>query len=398
MNSQQPNPNTVQDQEDFPALPSATLNELQDINTLTPEGICNRCKKDAQSEQLKCISCKKRYHVIECTAPKICTSTFLEATWPNLQKNYPCIVFMCDFCQENDKLKDENIMMDRVGKMERDINKIMQIVTQKPHTVAANVAPTYAKVVNKPTPIIIKPGDGEGGDVPITDDNIEQIREFAVERSVELVSAYKNKQGHQVFMCQNEKSKEVLLPQITCTFPTKKLVTPPPHRPTITIKDIHGEYDISKLLDTVKQQNTRVEITPEDFKIIFIKEGYETPGIYSAVVCVSDTVRDQIKANRDTMYIGLHSCKVRDRFFVRRCNRCQGLGHFHGQCKSEFPFCAKCAGAHDTSTCNRTTYKCHNCTGEDKPDTSHPAYSSKCPVYIAAQEKMKGKISYYQKN
>ena len=140
-------------------------------------------------------------------------------------------------------MKDENIMMDRVGKMERDINTIKQLLTQKPAT-APTETPTFAqKLINKPSPIIIKPGEGEAGNTPITDDNLNDIRDFAVDKSIKLVSAYKNKQGHHVFMCQNEKSKEVLLPHIAQTFPAKKLVTPSPHRPTITIKDIHGKYD-----------------------------------------------------------------------------------------------------------------------------------------------------------
>ena len=304
-------------------------------------------------------------------------------------------------------MKDENIMMDRVANMERDINSIKQLLIQKPAIASANTptvtasadTPTFAqKVINKPTPIIIKPGEGEDGDTPITEDNLNNIRHFAVDKSVELVSAYKNKQGHQVFLCQNEKSKEVLLPHIAQTFPTKKLVTPAPHCPTITIKDIHGTYNKEQFYDTVKQQNDRIDITPDNFKVIFVKEGRDTPGICMAVVRVSDGVRDQLKANRDTIYIGLHSCNVRDRFFVRRCNHCQGYGHFHGQCEAASPCCGKCAEAHDTRLCEVTTYKCYNCAGESRTDTGHPAYSAKCPVYMALQEKIKGKISYYTKN
>lgn len=392
-------PGNLNNPEDFPALNNHHADKLQDINTLTPEGICNRCKKDAQSEQMRCFLCENQYHVIECTAPKICTPTFYKTIWPGLMQNYPCITFICDFCQENKKMKDENVMMDRIGQIERDINTIKQLVTQKPATAAASVTPTFAeKVINKPSPIIIKPGEAEDGDAPITEDNLKNIRNFAVDQSIELVSAYKNKQGHHVFMCQNEKSKQALLPHIAQTFPTKNLITPAPHRPTITIKNIHGTYDNATLYDTIKQQNSRIGITPEDFQIIFVKEDREKPGIYSAVARVSDGVRDQLKVNRDTIYIGLHSCKVWDRFFVRRCNNCQTLGHFHGQCKSAVPCCGKCGEAHDTRSCESTAYKCTNCTVDGRTDTAHPAYSTKCPVYKAAQEKMKGKISYYQKN
>ena len=291
-------------------------------------------------------------------------------------------------------------MMNRFNKMEHDIREIKQLIESKlneshPQAPAQNRPTTYA---GKAATIVIKPNDEVENDQPVTQDNLDEIRNIAIDKSVEVLSTYKNKQGNHVIICKNEKSKETLMPHLAQTFPTKTLHTPPPRCPTITIKGIHGEYDSDTLYNTVKRQNPTIDVTPENFNVIFTKEVYGKPGISYAVVRVADKVRDQLKTNRDALCIGMQSCKIWDRFFARRCNKCQELGHFHGQCEAERPVCAKCTGAHETRTCDVTRYKCHNCALEGRNNTGHPAYSPKCPVYIAAQNKVKEKISYYQKN
>ena len=373
----------------------------KDVNILKPDGTCNRCTKNAQAENLRCAICENRFHVIECTAPKMCTSTFLKTTYPQLANLYPCITFMCDFCRENKKMKDENVMMDRFNKMEADIRDIKQLLRKDKDTPQpTGHTPTWAeKVANKPAAIVIKQGPSEErDDRPVTADNLEEIKNIAIHKSAEVLSTYKNKQGNHVIICQNERSKEALMPHLVETFPSKTLVTPPPRCPTITIKDIRGNYDATQLYDTIKRQNERIEISPDNFNIIFTKQVHDSPGTHYAVVRVSDKVRDQLKANRDTLFIGLNSCKIRDRFFARRCNKCQAIGHYHGQCENDTSVCAKCSLNHDTRSCHTTNYKCYNCLLDNRTDTKHPAYSPKCPVYLAAQAKVKEKISYYQKN
>lgn len=380
--------------------PPEAVTLLKDVNVLKPDGTCNRCSKNAQSENLRCFLCEERFHVIECTAPKMCTPTFLKTTWPTLETLYPGITFICDLCRENKKMKDEHVMMDRFNKMENDIREIKQLIQNKPNNPQPPTkTPSYAdRVANKPVAIVIKPNEQAEEDQPVTVANMEEIKNIAIDKSAEVMSTYVNKQGNHVIICKNEKSKATLMPHLEQTFPSKTLHTPPPRCPTITIKEIHGDYDPTTLYNIIKQQNPTIEVTPDSFKVIFTKEVYNEPGTHYAVVRVADKVRDQIKANRDSLCIGMESCHIKDRFFARRCNRCQELGHFHGECKSERSVCGKCAKSHDTRSCEDTRYKCHNCSIDGRGNTGHPAYSPKCPVYIAAQEKVKEKISYYQKN
>ena len=60
---------------------------------------------------------------------------------------------------------------------------------------------------------------------------------------------------------------------------------------------------------------------------------------------------------------------------VIKCNKCQGWGHVHRYCGRD-PKCGKCAGNHESKTCNITSgFKCAHC-GE-----AHRAGSSDCKVY-----------------
>ena len=65
-----------------------------------------------------------------------------------------------------------------------------------------------------------------------------------------------------------------------------------------------------------------------------------------------------------------------------QCYNCSRFGHFADKCR--FPsVCAKCASTdHKTRECTSSTYKCINCIRNNIADSSHPAYSHKCPCFI----------------
>jgi hypothetical protein len=125
--------------------------------------------------------------------------------------------------------------------------------------------------------------------------------------------------------------------------------------------------------------------------------------LYQAVIRVSESIRDQIKLNGDRLCIGINSCPVFDRFFIKRCNRCQSYHHFqndNGGCKND-KVCALCTGNHDTRSCqtDENMYKCANCLKTNKEDhMGHAAYDLQCPTYKEEQEKLKKSIHYYAKN
>lgn len=74
---------------------------------------------------------------------------------------------------------------------------------------------------------------------------------------------------------------------------------------------------------------------------------------------------------------------------IRQCLRCQKYGHLIRFCKAVAATCAKCAGPHETSTCDASPkdYKCSNCS------KNHSAGSRTCPVQVKAISQYENYIS-----
>ena len=96
--------------------------------------------------------------------------------------------------------------------------------------------------------------------------------------------------------------------------------------------------------------------------------------------------------------------RVVDRFYVKRCNKCQKFGHYQNECE-DIISCGYCCGAHSSSDCNQVeiedfkNYKCINCKRENKKCEGHSAHWHKCPTYLEKQKRLKKSIPYYsQKN
>ena len=83
--------------------------------------------------------------------------------------------------------------------------------------------------------------------------------------------------------------------------------------------------------------------------------------------------------------------QVIDRFFIKRCNKCQKFGHYQKDCKSE-PHCGFCRQSHLSTHCDQVEegdvdhYHCINCERDGKISVGHSAYWHKCPTYLTAEE------------
>ena len=392
--------------------------------SLNSEGTCLTCDKKADTEYMSCFSCDDKFHVFNCTLPDLCTQSFIKNTWINLKKNWPNIMFVCPDCKESKTLNRETVVSNRLACMEESVRKVSQemksireLLSQPPgvKTVVLDnqdypqrtcvptsnlneQKATYAQKAQTSV-IIVKKGNQELSQ----EDEIsatERVKQAAIRNSAAVMKTYKNGVGSTVFVCENEKSKQTLLPHLTKEFPGQTIITPLARQPTVTIVGIHGEYKADELFDVIKEQNVDrgIKISKENFRVLFTKKMNNESGLYTAVVRVSEDIRDSLKVNRDRVCIGLNSCPVYDRFFVKRCNKCQNYGHFHRDCPNSVTICAKCSETHETNECNIKVYKCFNCTQASISDSRHPTFSSRCPCYVAEQEKVKNTINYYSKN
>jgi hypothetical protein len=137
-----------------------------------------------------------------------------------------------------------------------------------------------------------------------------------------------------------------------------------------------------------------------ELRVVFTRKPPHGKKFYTVVIRVSPDIRTLLKNRRNKIHIGVSVHNIVDRFHVRRCNRCQGLGHYADKCDESKPVvCGFCAKAHLSDACpeknkDHTHHKCINCSGEELEASGHAAFWTKCPTYVAAQEKMKKTISY----
>ena len=122
---------------------------------------------------------------------------------------------------------------------------------------------------------------------------------------------------------------------------------------------------------------------------------------FQIVARVSPQIRDAINAHWNRLFIGATSVRVYDRFYVKRCNRCNKFGHYMDKCSEPSPSCGICSAVdHESETCSHkadtSRHRCINCKRASQSHTGHNATSRTCPAYITAQKKLKGNTPYYQ--
>ena len=116
---------------------------------------------------------------------------------------------------------------------------------------------------------------------------------------------------------------------------------------------------------------------------------------FQALFRISKELRQILHGHNDRLIVGVISCRVYNRLFVKRCAICQRYGHFFAQCQhKDDPRCALCCGDHETRNCPKDTCKkCINCVRANHSDTGHEAYWKQCPVYLDEMKKCKNSLN-----
>ena len=117
------------------------------------------------------------------------------------------------------------------------------------------------------------------------------------------------------------------------------------------------------------------------------------------VVRCSLKIRNHIMTvSNGYVYIQLMRCRVYDFVDPQMCFHCRRFTtHRADNCpeKASPPTCAHCMGSHYTKNCNqKENKKCCNCVRSKAGNSSHSAFSKRCPVYLAAKEAMLKKLDF----
>ena len=384
---------------------------------LNGEGTCTRCNVKADNQSMRCFGCDEFYHVISCTAaPKGQVTQTFNKNWDGLVAHYPNIQYICDSCRHDKSVKKDIIVSNRMCLLEEDVKSIKDELENKFQSLESVIREFTQRIDNKPAEteqpaisyaskvkstrsviVIKKKGNGPPADM-------DTIYQAAVDNNAAVSNAYKNNTGDTVVVCEDEQSKQSMLPALNGKLDTEKfeVITPPSRLPTVTIIDIGSNYSRDDLLARVKSQNASkfagIDLTTENFKVIFTKAQVKNKDLYKAKVRVSEEVRKVISNANNKLNIGLRSCPVFDEFFIKRCNKCQKFYHYKDECKADKIVCGNCSGEHDIKDCRTDVSKCYNCVQALHQDTNHKTSYYKCPVYIEAQKKLESTINYYKNN
>ena len=367
-----------------------------------------------QDQNVQCFLCNSVFHGY-CEAmnkdENVGTKSMLKTF--NAESTKGNFKFFCDICLTNferdlvdTERKKVACLEAKVESMENKLDKIMSFLekpnqcSQASYPLVENVwndARRLSKVVTPPqsNKLVIK-----------ANTNAERNKETrahvenAIMEQKSPVQAYDNSNGDLVLLCENPNDRDQLKASVALKDKDITMSTPPPIRDSITIVGLQKDYSKDEILEMLVIQNGFIHTIcdPADIEkhieIHAIRPLKNNASIFQAFVSISTILRNAISFRGDKITLGLRSCKVYDRYHVKRCNKCQHFGHYMNECPTpDAMICGKCGSHHhSTNDCTGNHTECINCVRNGHTsNTDHPTSSLLCPVLCKEQEKAKEK-------
>jgi len=396
-------------------------------------GTCSTCNStDATSFSVCCFNCKRYFHALCKDDEKeadnsICTKSFLGqyVTRSNQPERTGNFCFICNPCKTkleteqtcttNDKVQ----MLDsKVSKLTQDIGDIKKLLT------ARTAGPATTEQENTTSSVV----PTANGNVWSNTEQVNKVKSLLVIDknancdlnntammnvcNAQVHSKRPDKNGNTVVVCESPESRDALKQHlITAGVTADKITEPKPRYPTISIVGFSSEMDEADFRDKIMFKNPKLAHVCANnnavFDIVSIKSVKSNSSVFQAFVRVSDDIRSIIKCYGDKLFLGWDRLSVYDHHYIRRCNKCQGYGHYARQCKN-MQCCGLCASADhqylecehkDKADSDKTAfYACINCKTAGKPNYFHPAYSTECNMYRYEQALLKKSLASASKN
>ena len=171
---------------------------------------------------------------------------------------------------------------------------------------------------------------------------------------------------------------------------------PTSRAPMVRIIGISSFYEDNILLEYIKSHNPKIFSSDSTIKVL---QRYR----FSR----SDTFGVKLEVDAEAFAKCMHyqririhweMCKVHEAFGIIRCFKCNEFNHVYAKCPFEVS-CPRCSGNHEVTVCKSTEIKCINCKKAAESlkvdiDTSHPAWSENCPVYLEKVKIERHRINY----
>ena len=410
----------------FKDIIEATMNDstTQDYQ-ISDDGTCSTCHETAlDADFVQCGICKMEFHAICGACPaeeKWGTKTMIhmfKAT--STKRNF---TFICNCCLTARETNSADFDGRRIRKMEQNMEEINKELRE----IKKLVAPTgTSQAQSKPQPsnqhrnsvwfdseklatIKAKPVESvlvvnKDDDIEVEKTNTKMVETVVIDSKIQVKKSFKDKGGNLVVVCDSTESRDALKNQVSALNNNIEMKTPKEKRPVISIVGLSKNYENEEVVDMLTQQNNFLKHFSagnnirDHINVFAVKPLRGKPDVFQAFARISQVLREGFRTFNDKVTMGLSTCKIYDQFHIKRCNNCQGFGHYFRNCPTpQDNVCAKCGSNHPTRECSSDNRKCVNCVKGKLPEgeCKHSADDQTCPTLRKAQVDMKKHLNMH---
>jgi hypothetical protein len=391
------------------------------------ESVCPGCETTPIQEHIvQCYICKLHYHAVceGANEVKLGSATMVKTFSANSTKSN--FQFFCDVCltqfEKNLVItEDQKItgLVKKVNTMENKLDEITKLLKANPRQ-KAELKPGVQSIWQDKEKLATVKAPPEAAVLVLkssqTAEQNKEIRDIVqqtvVQNKIPVTQSYTNKiSGDTVMFCETVDDRDKLKNLVSHTDNEIIMNTPAAKRPSITIVGLKSEYGKEEIIEMLALQNEFIKGFPaihdnihEHIEIFAVRPLKNNQTCYQAFANVSTTLREGLNIYKNKVTIGLATCKIYDRYHIKRCNICQHFGHYMSDCPTpEEPACGKCGANHNTNECSSETPNCVNCVRDNATDCGHHVFSHKCPSLKRQQEEKKkrmnsGSLNFYNRN
>lgn len=375
---------------------------------------CSSCKKvTGERDVVCCKACHNYFHgnCPESTSDnKIGTKTLITNFTSNSTPNN--FTWSCGICITHIEQQISSSVQSTATTLGEAVNRLtsqmddMQTnIDSKLSKVQSNI-PTGVwqdkpRLSNMKSSLLIRP-DKNGHPV-----ELPAIRDIAVKNGIQVSKTMVTNSGDTYINLPNASCRDKLTPllQSSSVAEPDQIVNLKSKLPTITILGIQETVTKESALEIILSQNTSIDElvkNGDQLTVLFVKQPTEHTRTCSIVARVTPKIRDEIRRLGNKLYLGLSNHQVKDRFYVKRCNKCQKYHHYENACQNS-QCCGYCRSAqHRSRDCPSKNsppsgHICCNCEASGKDETVYKGHNTmwyRCPTYQQEQDKLKRSINY----
>lgn len=170
--------------------------------------------------------------------------------------------------------------------------------------------------------------------------------------------------------------------------------------PKVRISGFSEKLSEDELVKCLRQQNKSLLSKNFQCKVLIIQSLKKRTDIFQAVVQIDmESYNNVMSAGRGKLFLGYDICDVYDAIDLKRCFNCCGFSHYSKLCKSDQPYCPRCADTHSLKDCKASQLNCINCIKSNQErntnfNTKHAAWDSNCFLYLDKIKEFKASLFF----